>query len=476
MKTFRFKNIDTLREELASAQLDEYVLLQLDDRETELRPDALTRLLQVAKDTDASMVYCDYRERLPDGSVADHPLIDYRIGSVRDNFDFGPLVLVNIADIISATDDLTDESSNTDGGWYALRLRLSINSLFCHLPEYLYTTERVDMRKSGEKQHDYVDPSSRAYQAERETDFLNHLYEINGLLPEIPTIVDTHEGDFPVEATVIIPVRNRVKTITEAVRSALSQQASFDFNVIVVDNGSTDGTREALHQFDDPRLHIIELTGNEGYGIGGCWNRALLSEHCGRFAVQLDSDDLYSDPDTLRKIVERFHATGAAMVVGSYIMTDFDLHPIPPGLVDHREWTDTNGANNALRVNGFGAPRAFFTPVAREFLFPDVSYGEDYAMALRISRTYAVARIFEPLYFCRRWSGNSDADLSQEQVNAHNAYKDFLRSVELLARVNANEEAMPEEPIDLDGLDFGDWGDLEPGDDFDDDEEDEEDD
>lgn len=459
MKTFRFHNIKQLREDLETCELDEFAFLRLDDREVKIEPEAIVRFVNMAHDSDSALIYADYLERLPDGTVANHPVIDYHIGSVRDDFDFGPLVMVNIADVITSSDDLDDESENLDGGWYALRLRLTVNCSVCHIPEYLYITEKVDMRLSGEKQHDYVNPHSREYQAERETDFLNHLYEINGLLSAIPEKVDLSEGDFPVEASVIIPVRNRVSTISDAVRSALSQQTSFSFNVIVVDNASTDGTSEALAQFDDPRLHVISLTGDEHLGIGGCWNKALLSPDCGRFAVQLDSDDLYADPDTLRKIVDKFHETGAALVIGSYLMTNFNLQPIPPGIIDHREWTDVNGANNALRVNGFGAPRAYFTPVVREILFPNVSYGEDYAMCLRISREYLVARIFEPIYFCRRWEGNSDADLSQEAVNAHNDYKDFVRSAELIARVTANESLMPEDPLDLTGLDLDSWGD-----------------
>lgn len=462
MKIFRFKNIQTLREELADAGIDEYALLRLDDREIELRPFAEQKLENLAHDTDAAMIYSDFIDRQPDGSLTPHPLIDYRLGAVRDDFDFGPLVMVNIAEVLAVSDDLDDESKNMDGGWYALRLRLSVNSLIARMPEYLYTAERKDMRKSGEKQHDYVDPKSRPYQMEREADLLNHLYEIEAGLQIVPKTVDLDEGEFPVEASIVIPVRNRVNTISDAVRSALSQQCPFDFNVIVVDNGSTDGTREALRQFDDPRLHLIELTGDEGHGIGGCWNLALMSKQCGRFACQLDSDDLYADPDTLRKIVDKFRETNAALVIGSYLMTDFNLHPIPPGIIDHREWTDTNGPSNALRVNGFGAPRAFYTPIARTILFPDVSYGEDYAMCLRISRTWAVGRIYEPVYFCRRWSGNSDADLSQEKVNEHNDYKDFLRSVEILARVNENQNMFGETPLDLDGLDLDSWGD--PGD------------
>lgn len=418
------------------------MLVRLDDRE--ITPDeyCFHRLVETASEVDATLTYCHYKERLADGSLANHPVCDYQYGSLRDDFDFGPLVLLNAADVLAASEDFTEEESALlDGGWYALRLRLSSTGIFMNIPEYLYIAERIDDRKSGEKQFDYVDPRRRDYQIEMERMLSEHLYEINALVKKEKQTCDFDgieaEG-FPREASIIIPVRNRVKTIGDAVRSALSQKCGFEYNVIVVDNGSTDGTRELLRDVRDPKLRVIELTGNEGLGIGGCWNRALQSPYCGRFAVQLDSDDIYADENTLQAVVDKFRETGAAMVIGSYIITDFGLRPMPPGLIDHREWTDDNGANNALRINGFGAPRAFYTSIARKFLFPNVSYGEDYALALRISREYVVGRIFEPLYFCRRWEGNSDASLSVEQTNANNTYKDFIRSIELYARIRAN--------------------------------------
>ena len=347
--------------------------------------------------------------------------------------------MLNAADVLAASENFPDEDNQmVDGGWYALRLRMSIGNTIAALPEYLYTVEKVDFRKSGEKQHDYVDPRNSLYQEQMERVFTEFLNDIDGLLPMTKSRVNLRTGDFPVEASVIIPVRNRVKTIKDAVESALSQTPDFTFNVIVVDNGSTDGTSEILQSIDDPRLIIISPDQSEHLGIGGCWNKAILSRHCGRFAVQLDSDDIYPNEKVLTKIVEKFYSDRCGMVVGSYMMTDIDLNPIPPGLIDHREWTDMNGANNALRINGFGAPRAFFTPIVRSILFPNVNYGEDYAMALRISREYAVSRIYDPIYYCRRWSGNSDADLSVEKVNSHNEYKDFIRSVELIARIRAN--------------------------------------
>lgn len=445
METVRFTNVRQLCEDVCRNELEQYVLLRLDDREIVPDEYCFHRLMETASEVDATLTYCNYRERLADGSLVDHPVCDYQYGSLRDDFDFGPLVLINVADILSASEDFDDSiSAMADGGWYALRLRLSSTGIFMNVPEYLYIAERVDHRKSGEKQHDYVNPACRQYQIDMEEALLEHLYEINALVKKEKITVDDQfdrHDSFPREATVVIPVRNRVKTVGDAVRSALSQKTTFDYNVIVVDNGSTDGTRELLRDIPDPKLRVIELTGSEGLGIGGCWNRAILHPTCGRFAVQLDSDDVYADENTLQTIVDTFRKTGAAMVVGSYIMTDFGMRPIPPGLIDHREWTDEDGPDNALRVNGFGAPRAFYTPVVRKFLFPNVSYGEDYAMCLRISRQHRVARIYEPLYFCRRWEGNSDAELSIAQVNAHNTYKDFLRSMELYARIRDN---MPE--------------------------------
>ena len=416
--------------------LDQYVLVQIGPGEVELKPECELRMRQVAGETDAAMVYSSYLERLPDGSLLPHPVIRYQWGSVRDDFDFGRVVLINVADALAATEDFTEQdSASLDGGWYYFRLRLSMSNYFVEIPEMLYIVPRTDHRSSGEKQFDYVRRDSRQYQQEMENAFLDYLYEVDGMVPETRKYIDFSEDDFLNEASVIIPVRNRVATIATAVSSALSQQTDFPFNVRVVDNGSTDGTSEVLASISDPRLNVITLTGREGHGIGGCWNRALLSPLCGRFAVQLDSDDAYSSPATLQRIVDLFHKKKCGMVVGSYTLTDFDFNEIPPGRISHEEWTDEEGPNNALRINGFGAPRAFYTPLVREFLFPDVSYGEDYAMCLRISREYAVGRIFESLYLCRRWNDNTDASLSIEKVNEHNLYKDFIRSVEMAARI-----------------------------------------
>ena len=468
MKIIRFTNVNDLREEIFHSSLEQYVLVQLDDRRIELDEHCIHRLTEVASEIDSTFTYCYYRERNDDGTLINHPVNDYQPGSVRDDFDFGPLVLLNVADVLTATEDFTSEESDMlDGGWYALRLRVTIGKMMAMIPEYLYTVSRVDYRKSGEKQHDYVDPRNRVYQLQMEKTLTDHLRQIEGLVTPSSDTIDYDAEPFPVEASVVIPVRNRARTVGQAVESALSQECAFDFNVIVVDNDSSDGTREILEKIDDPRLVLIKVDASENLGIGGCWNRALLSDRCGRFAVQLDSDDLYNSPRTLSKIVTRFRTGNFAMVIGSYMMVDFDGNPIPPGLISHEEWTDTNGPNNALRINGFGAPRAFFTPIARRFLFPNVSYGEDYAMALRISREYPLGRIYEPLYLCRRWEGNSDAALSIEKVNANNNYKDCLRSIELMARVRENMRNRPPFPGPLPfGPQREDWGE----DDYDDDE------
>lgn len=438
MKLIRFTNVDALRDEICKNTLEQFILVQLDDKEIKFDSNFMHRMEEVSADSDASITYCSYREKDRD-KITLHPVIDYQFGSVRDDFDFGSVVLLNAADVLAASENFSPEESEApDGGWYALRLRMSVGKTVAALPEYLYTAEKVDFRKSGEKQHDYVNPRNSFYQAHMERVFTEFLNDIDGLVSLNPVRPDLSDNDFPVTASVIIPVKNRVSTIKDAVSSALSQTPDFDFNVIVVDNSSNDGTTEILESISDPRLVLIKAEEEEILGIGGCWNKAILSEYCGKFAVQLDSDDMYPDSNVLTKIVEKFYEERCAMVIGSYMMTDFDLNPIPPGLIDHREWTTMNGANNALRINGFGAPRAFYTPIIRNILFPNVSYGEDYAVGLRISREYAIGRIFESIYCCRRWKGNSDADLSVEKVNSHNEYKDFLRSVELIARIRAN--------------------------------------
>ena len=435
----KFTNVEDLRQHIFSMPLDPYVLVQIGGGEVELKPECEHRMRQVAEETDAAMVYSCYLDRHSDGRLTPHPVIRYQWGSVRDDFDFGKVVLINVADALAATEDFNEQdSASLDGGWYYFRLRLSMSNYFVEIPEMLYIAELSDTRKSGEKQFDYVRKDIRKYQEEMENAFLDYLYEVDGMVPEQRKTIDLEEGDFLNEASVVIPVKNRVRTIRDAVESALSQETDFPFNVIVIDNGSTDGTSEMLASISDPRLFVIRLTGEEGHGIGGCWNRAVMSPLCGRFAVQLDSDDLYSGPATLQRIVDLFRRKRCGMVVGSYTLTDFDLNELPPGKITHEEWTDEDGPNNALRINGFGAPRAYFTPLVREFRFPDVSYGEDYALCLRISREYAVGRIFDSLYLCRRWEDNTDADLPLEKINDHNLYKDFIRSIELSARIPRN--------------------------------------
>ena len=423
--------------EIASGVKTKYVLLYQKAASCDMSEDALTRMVRVADDTGALMVYADHYV-VKDGIREAHPLIDLQEGALRDDFDFGTMTLVRTDVLREFTERQSREYEYA--ALYAFRLFMQRKGLIFHLNEYLYTSEMLDMRKSGEKQFDYVNPRNREVQIEMEQAVTEHLTIIGALVdnkkykePQFTL------GDFPVEASVIIPVFNREKTIADAVRSALSQEASFEYNVIVVDNHSTDNTGKILREISDPRLVVI-VPERTDLGIGGCWNEAVYSKSCGRFAVQLDSDDLYSGTDTLQRIVDCFHEQRTGMVIGSYRMCDFDLQTLPPGLIDHREWTDDNGANNALRINGLGAPRAFFTPLLREVGFPNTSYGEDYALGLWFSRTYRIGRIYDELYLCRRWGGNSDADLSIDKLNKNNSYKDKLRTIELLARKKMNNQ------------------------------------
>lgn len=432
---YRFRNIRELAAQLERPDCPDHFLMALDDREIEIDPEAVRRMLQVSAEGDYPLVYSHYRERDSSGAVENHPVIPYQPGSLRDDFDFGAVVCVNRRLLAQLPDSLLD-TEYADGGFYISRLFLSVlGDGIRMIPEYLYTAAKTDYRLSGQKQHDYVDPRRREYQLSMEKALTIFLRSRKALAPVLKRSVNLSEGEFALGASVVIPVRNRVRTIRDAVESALSQVTDFPFNVIVVDNGSTDGTSEALAAFSDSRLVVLSPSPEENLQIGGCWNKAVNSRHCGRFAVQLDSDDLYSSTDTLQRIVEMFRKEKCGMVIGSYTMTDFSLNTLPPGLIDHKEWTDTNGANNALRINGLGAPRAFFTPLIREIGFPNTSYGEDYAVALRISRDYRIGRIYDSLYLCRRWDGNSDAALSVEKTNANNYYKDFLRTVELNARM-----------------------------------------
>lgn len=392
----------------------------------------LERFLRVADDTDAVMVYADHY-KMVEGKMEKHPVIDYQSGSLRDDFDFGSLWCIKaqaLADYIAQP----DREEYQFAALYDLRLYLSRVGEIFHLNEFLYSEAELDTRKSGEKQFDYVNPRNREVQIEMEKACTQHLGKVGALIDTtFYRQPDFGEQDFEYEASVIIPVFNREKTVTDAVKSALGQKASFKFNVIVVNNHSTDRTGEILDELKVDNLIQI-VPERTDLGIGGCWNEAINSSFCGKFAVQLDSDDLYSSPKTLQKIVDAFYKQKAAMIIGSYRMCDFDLNTLPPGLIDHKEWTDENGCNNALRINGLGAPRAFFTPLVRQIQFPNTSYGEDYALGLAFSRRYRIGRIYDELYLCRRWGGNSDAALSVEKVNANNLYKDRLRTMELKAR------------------------------------------
>lgn len=392
----------------------------------------LERFLRVADDTDAVMVYADHY-KMVEGKMEKHPVIDYQSGSLRDDFDFGSLWCIKaqaLADYIAQP----DREEYQFAALYDLRLYLSRVGEIFHLNEFLYSEAELDTRKSGEKQFDYVNPRNREVQIEMEKACTQHLGKVGALIDTtFYRQPDFGEQDFEYEASVIIPVFNREKTVADAVKSALGQKASFKFNVIVVNNHSTDRTGEILDELKVDNLIQI-VPERTDLGIGGCWNEAINSSFCGKFAVQLDSDDLYSSPKTLQKIVDAFYKQKAAMIIGSYRMCDFDLNTLPPGLIDHKEWTDENGCNNALRINGLGAPRAFFTPLVRQIQFPNTSYGEDYALGLAFSRRYRIGRIYDELYLCRRWGGNSDAALSVEKMNANNLYKDRLRTMELKAR------------------------------------------
>lgn len=416
---------------IASDATSRYTLISLKTTPVSISTDALVRMQRIADDSNAALLYADHYT-VTDGKREKHPVIDYQTGSIRDDFDFGQLLLIRTSMLKEFA-----ESCDTEykfAAIYALRLFLSRKGKVFHINEFLYTEEELDTRKSGEKQFDYVNPRNREVQIEMEIAATKHLEAIGAKVDTTRRITPNfNEQDFDIEASVIIPVFNREKTVADAVKSALTQKTSFPFNVIVVDNHSTDKTTEILNGFTDKRLvHIIpERT---DLGIGGCWNEAINSEHCGKFAVQLDSDDLYSSPDTLQTVVEAFYKQKAAMVIGTYKMCDFDLNALPPGIIDHKEWTAENGANNALRINGLGAPRAFYTPLVREIGFPNTSYGEDYALGLAFSRRYNIGRIYENLYLCRRWGGNSDAALSIDRINANNTYKDSLRTIEIAAR------------------------------------------
>ena len=432
------RETQTLRD-IADAVSEKFILIYTKDHPLEMGMFALDRIISVAEDTGADMLYADHYEVIADAQGQSlrrkHPLIDCQKGALRDDFDFGSVLVFRTTSFRRAV-----RAMETEYKWAALYdLRLRMKKIV-HINEYLYTEIETDTRKSGEKQFDYVDPRNRTVQIEMEQACTEHLRRIGAWLEPVfkePDIREFGVQEYPVTASVIIPVFNRIRTVKDAVESALSQKCDFPFNVIVVDNHSTDGTTALLEELaaaDDRLVHVVPA--KYDLGIGGCWNLAVHHQMCGEYAVQLDSDDVYSGPDTLTKIVTAFREQKCAMVVGTYQMTDFQMNPIPPGVIDHKEWTEDNGRNNALRINGLGAPRAFWTPLLRTINLPNTSYGEDYALGLRISREYRIGRIYDVLYCCRRWEGNSDAALDIERVNANNLYKDRIRTWELEARMN----------------------------------------
>ena len=432
------RSTETLRS-IAEAVSEKFVLIYTKDKPLEMGMLALDRIISIAEDTGADMLYSDhYRVMDSQDGVSrkyKHPLIDCQKGALRDDFDFGSVLVFRSSSFRRAVRSMNEEYQW--GALYDLRLRMKN---IVHINEFLYTEIETDNRKSGEKQFDYVDPKNREVQVEMEKICTEHLKRIGAWLSPVCKEPGQMESpvykDNGVTATVVIPVFNRIRTVRDAVESALAQKCDFTFNVIVVDNHSSDGTMELLDEMaanDERLIHVVPS--KHDLCIGGCWNLAVHHEMCGEYAVQLDSDDVYSGPDTLQKIVDTFRTEKCAMVVGTYMMTDFQMNPIPPGVIDHREWTEDNGKNNALRINGLGAPRAFWTPLLRTINLPNTSYGEDYALGLRISREYRIGRIYDVLYFCRRWEGNSDAALDIEKVNANNLYKDRIRTWELEARI-----------------------------------------
>lgn len=427
---------DTM-EKIAARSDAAYTLIYTKYTELEFGEYALQRMLHVASDSGAAMVYADHY-RKTEGMRDVCPVIDYQKGSLRDDFDFGSVLLYRSADLKEAVAGM--KKNYRFAGLYDLRLRVSRSGDLVHINEFLYAEVEQDTRKSGEKLFDYVNPKNRNVQIEMEEVCTEHLKAVGGYLkPEFKEIT-FDDGSFEYEASVIIPVRNRVRTIEDAIRSALSQHTDFKYNVIVIDNHSTDGTTEAIRKYaaDERLVHLIP-SGSD-LGIGGCWNEGVSHGKCGKFSVQLDSDDVYSDEYTLQAMVDAFYQQHCAMVVGTYRMTDFRMNEIAPGIIDHREWTPENGRNNALRINGLGAPRAFYTPLLREIKAPNTSYGEDYALGLNFSREYRVGRVYEVVYLCRRWDGNSDAALDVEKTNANNTYKDRIRTWELQARIALNRK------------------------------------
>ena len=427
--------------DIANKATAPYTLLYLKSQFIKLGYLALDRMITLGDITEAGMIYADHYNLAADGTRSDAPVIDYQMGSLRDDFNFGSVILFRTESLKAAANMM--KADYQAAGFYDLRLKIAEKFRIEHINEYLYSEVELDTRKTGEKLFDYVDPKNRASQIEMEQAATEYLKEVGGYLKPGFKDIDINEGEFPVEMTVMIPVRNRIRTIRDAINSALEQKTTFKYNVFVVENGpechSTDGTTEAVQEYDDPRLvHVI--TKRRDLGVGGSWNLAAHDPRCGRFIVQLDSDDVYLDENTLQKFYDAFQEQKVATIIGTYVLTDINKNVLPPGKIDHAEWTPDNGRNNALRINGLGAPRAFFTPVLRDIPMPNVNYGEDYALGLAISRHYLIGRIYDPLYCCRRWDDNSDGDLSIEKENKNNTYKDRIRTWELQARIAMNKK------------------------------------
>ena len=434
-------NIDALNssatmKKIAAATEGDYTLLYTKYNNLVMGYLALERMVRLAGDSKAAMVYAD-NYQIVEGKKSNAPVIDYQFGSLRDDFNFGSVLFFCTKALKAAAAEIDVEY--TAAGLYDLRLKVSRQGDLVHINEYLYTEIALPVASEGESHFSYVDPKNRGVQIEMEQACTDHLKKIGGYLEPKFEEINFNQGDFEYEASVIIPVRNRVRTVRDAIKSVLSQKTDFKFNLIIIDNGSTDGTTEAIDEFkDDERLiHIIPE--RDDLGIGGCWNAGVNHPKCGKFAVQLDSDDVYSDENTLAKMVAAFYEQNCSMVVGTYMLTDINMQMIPPGVIDHKEWTPENCRNNALRINGLGAPRAFYTPMLREINVPNTSYGEDYALGLAFSRHYQIGRVYDVVYFCRRWEDNSDHALDINKTNANNLYKDRIRTWELQARVELNK-------------------------------------
>lgn len=426
--------------QLLQKNTNDYVLFLTSPEQIELGPNTLQRMVEIAEDTGAGMVYADYWE-VKNGVRSDHPVNDYQFGSIRDAFDFGPMMMYSASALNFAMRKYGPVPSCEHAGHYDIRLKVSIDHQLFHIQEFLYSKVETDLRKTGEKLFDYVDPKNVNYQKEMEIVATQHLKNIGAYLSPKFGKLPADAKTYPVEASVFIPVRNRENTIADAVMSVLSQQTSFPFNLLIVDNHSTDGSTTIIADLAKKHPQVVHIIPErKDLGIGGCWNEGLFSPQCGKFLVQLDSDDIYSGPKTLQRIVDTFNEGDFGAVIGSYTLVNMKLEELPPGLIDHKEWTPENGRNNALRINGLGAPRAFRTSLLREFGFPNTSYGEDYAAVLRMSRSFQIGRIYENLYLCRRWEGNTDSSLTLSAANRHDYYKDKIRTIEILARQKMNQD------------------------------------